>query len=264
MEFAALKLPVFLGMLLLMFGIETLWPKRGWSVPRRKRFLFHAELSIFNTILTRLLIAGPVMLWVHYVADKGWGLAPLLGLQGIPEIIATFIVYDAYDYWWHRFNHVVPFLWRFHQVHHMDTAVDVTTSLRFHPGELFLSYIAKAMWVLAWGPSVLAFVICEMGITFFSQFHHSNIDLGDKTEKMLRWVHMTPRLHAAHHTVNTRTRNANYSTIFLIWDRLFATLREADFQEMKQLGLQQGRDNYMSFIGMLKAPFLKVQNKSSV
>ena len=136
--------------------------------------------------------------------------------------------------------------------------MDVTTSLRFHPGELFLSYGMKAVWILIWGPSLAGFMIFEAGITAYSQFHHSNIDFSDKWEKRLRWLHMTPRLHASHHTVSIRTRDANYSTIFLAWDRLCGTLKEPDDEEMKHLGLSEGRKTDLSPLAFMKAPFVSV------
>ncbi len=248
------KLLIFFTVLAVMYTIEKKKPKRSWEVPHGERFAFHFTLSIFNTIMTRILVVGPLLWWIHVVNENQWGFRFLFGLQGLPEIVATFIIYDGYDYWWHRFNHKIPFLWRFHQVHHMDTAVDVTTSLRFHPGELILSYFAKSVWILVWGPSMIGFVLCEIGITAFSQFHHANIDLGDKWEKRIRAVHMTPRVHASHHTVTPRTREANYSTIFLIWDKIFGTLKEPDVEEMKELGLPVGRDIYLNFFKIMKAP----------
>ena len=45
----------------------------------------------------------------------------------------TFLLLDLLFYYWHRANHVWPFLWRFHAVHHSDTEMDVSTTLRHHP-----------------------------------------------------------------------------------------------------------------------------------
>jgi len=252
-----LKLPAFLGVFSLLFLAETLWSKRSWETPRIKRLAFHAGLSIFNTVMTRLFIVGFVIVLTQSVWERGWGLMGFLRVQGGLELFLTFFAYDVYNYWWHRANHAVPFLWRFHRIHHLDTQVDVTTSLRFHPVELFLSYGAKAGFVLLWGPSLAGFLIAEIGITAFSQFHHSNIDLGDRWEARVRRVYMTPRVHASHHTVTPRTRSANYSTIFLVWDKLFRSFQEPDFGEMQKLGLESGRDIYLSFLEILKEPFVR-------
>jgi sterol desaturase/sphingolipid hydroxylase (fatty acid hydroxylase superfamily) len=66
---------------------------------------------------------------------------------------------------------------------------------------------------------------------------------------------VTPRFHTAHHTVSKRTGNANFSTIFIFWDKLFATYNEPDSEEMKFLGLEKGRETYLSFGSTLAAPF---------
>lgn len=250
-----LRLIFFFAALGSLFVCESLVHTRPWEIPRVKRWIFHMAVSIFNTVWTRLTVAVAVLAWLRVVENHGWGISRMLGLAGVVEIVGTIIVFDFFDYWWHRFNHLVPFLWRFHKVHHTDTHVDVTTTLRFHPGELFFSYGAKVCWIFIWGPSLAAFAIFETGITLYALFHHSNIDFPDRWEKRLRLVHMTPRLHAGHHTVSLRTRDGNYSTIFLIWDRLFGTLREPDFEELKTLGLSEGRATYLEPGVFLAAPF---------
>ena len=65
-------------------------------------------------------------------------------------IAATIVVLDLVSYVWHRANHEVGFLWRFHRVHHADADYHVSTALRFHPGELLLAL-----------PVRLAAVVCS-------------------------------------------------------------------------------------------------------
>lgn len=259
-----LRLLAFVGGLGLFFLVETLFAARPWDEPRRQRLGMHAIITVINSVLVRLLALLPFLWWADVVSGNGWGLVPWLGLQGIPEIILTVIVFDMFDYWWHRFNHRVDFLWRFHKVHHVDTHVDVTTALRFHPGELVVSYAFKALWILVWGPSLWAFVIFEASVTLAAQFHHSNIRFPAKWEKQLRKIIVTPEFHTAHHTVTPRTGNANFSTIFIFWDHLFGTYREPDEEEMKTLGLPEGRDSYLSFREWFTAPFRKTNQASNV
>ncbi|MFT7638276.1 MAG: sterol desaturase/sphingolipid hydroxylase (fatty acid hydroxylase superfamily), partial [Candidatus Omnitrophota bacterium] len=167
MDINSLRLILFFGTLAAMFCIETWKPRRVWQTPRLRRFSFHMTTSIVNTVITRAVCMAPFLALLWWSNENAWGLAHWLKLDGIVEIIATIIVLDLFDYWWHRFNHHVPFLWRFHRYHHMDTHVDVTTALRFHPGELVLSFIAKAIWVLIWGPSIFAFALFETLITVY-------------------------------------------------------------------------------------------------
>ncbi len=254
-ELQTLRLVLFFFMLGLLFFVETIRPVRSWLAPRIKRWMFHLGITVFNTLLTRLLTAAPLLMLINILQARKWGFSHVFGLYGTAEIFSTMVLFDLFDYWWHRLNHHIFFLWRFHRVHHTDTQVDVTTALRFHPGELLLSYAVKTFWILFWGPSLAGFILFETAITTYAQFHHSNIDFPDAFEKKLRWIHMTPRLHASHHTVSLRSRDANFSTIFLIWDKIFGTFREPDFEEMKELGLPEGRETYLSPFEFLITPF---------
>lgn len=251
-----LRFVMFLSIFLLMLSFESFWPKRIWETPRVKRLFIHVLISFLNTLLTRFAVFTPLFFWLHFVRENGWGLSSFLGLQGTHEIIVTLVLFDCLEYWWHRFNHRIPFLWRFHRAHHIDTHLDVTTSLRFHPGELLLSGIVKFFWILFWGPSLWGFVIYGTALVAFAQFHHSNIDLPKKIERIVRLIHITPRLHTSHHTVTLRTRDANYCIIFSIWDRLFKSFQEPDAEEMKLLGLDRGRSNYLSMWTFFKSPFI--------
>lgn len=257
MDINLFRLTVFLTGLGVMGLLETLFPCRPWQDKRSRRFGFHLGLSVFNNLILRLPAFLPLMYLNALAYDRGFGLLSMFELSAGAHILISLVIMDMLDYWWHRFNHRIPVLWRFHKVHHVDTHVDITTSLRFHPGELFLSTFVKASWILLLAPSVWAFVIFESAITLFAQFHHSNIDLGDRGERIVRSVIVTPRFHAAHHTVSQRTGDANFSTIFIFWDKLFGSYNEPDFEEMKLLGLEGGRETYLSFGSTLAAPFTR-------
>lgn len=250
-----LRLSSFLAALVLMGAAESIFPRRPWRAPRAKRWLVHGAIAVFNLLILRLTLAAPLILLAGCIHRRGWGLASLLGLRGASEIIVTLLLSDMMDYWWHRLNHRHPLLWRFHRVHHLDDHVDASTALRFHIGEFILSALAKGLWLLVWGPSVWGFALFEAGISAYAIFHHSNIDFPQRVEALLRWVHMTPRLHASHHTVSLRTRDANFSTIFLAWDRLFGSFQEPDEDELKSLGLPGDNGDLLSPVEIFLAGF---------
>jgi sterol desaturase/sphingolipid hydroxylase (fatty acid hydroxylase superfamily) len=184
---------------------------------------FHGGIALFNTTLIRVVAYVPALLWAVHVEEQGWGLARWLGLIGWVEIVVSIVVLDCFDYFWHRANHRVRFLWRFHKAHHADTGMDVTTALRFHPGELLISVLVKAAWIAIWGPTVVAWFLFEALVSLSAQFHHSNLDFPDRVERRLSRLIVTPRFHAAHHLVDQRYGNRNFSTILSVWDRLFAS-----------------------------------------
>jgi sterol desaturase/sphingolipid hydroxylase (fatty acid hydroxylase superfamily) len=264
------KLVIFLGGLLLFLGIETLAPKRPWRESRFKRLIFHGSIAALNTILIRLLIYVPLLLWIVYVEQQGWGISRWLGLTGWVELLATLVVLDLFDYFWHRANHRVTFLWRFHKAHHADTAMDVTTALRFHPGELMISALAKAIWIAIWGPTAVAWFLFEAMVSLCAQFHHSNVDFPDRVEGVISALIVTPRFHASHHAVDRQYGDANFSTIFSLWDRLLHTYERPEgsnaiFNTEHGLGLPDARNRAFSPRAWLSEPFqtsnLNVNNR---
>jgi sterol desaturase/sphingolipid hydroxylase (fatty acid hydroxylase superfamily) len=253
------KLIVFVAGLLLFFGIETLVPKRPWLGARWQRLRFHVGIAALNTVLIRVFAYVPMLLWTVYVEEEGWGLSRWLNLVGWTEILVSVVVLDLFDYLWHRGNHRLRFLWRFHKAHHADTGMDVTTSLRFHPGELVLSMLVKALWLLAWGPTVVAWFLFEALVSLCAQFHHSNIDFPDTVERWLSLVIVTPRYHAAHHAVDQRYGNANFATILSLWDRLFCSYagpwnNDGGPDAFGALGLPESRELAFSPVAWLDEP----------
>jgi sterol desaturase/sphingolipid hydroxylase (fatty acid hydroxylase superfamily) len=252
------RLLVFLFGLTLFLGIERIRPNRTQATRPLKRLWFHSVIAAFNTVFIRVLIYVPFLAWLVYVEEMGWGLSRWLGLTGWMEFLFSIIVLDAFDYLWHRANHHVPFLWRFHKAHHSDVDIDVTTALRFHPGELMLSTLAKAVWVILWGPSTIAWFMFEALVSFCAQWHHSNIDLPDRVESVVSKIVVTPRFHATHHLVPREFGNANFSTILSLWDPLFGSLaRQMSKVEIPdyKLGLPQGRNQAMSLKSWIIEPF---------
>jgi sterol desaturase/sphingolipid hydroxylase (fatty acid hydroxylase superfamily) len=254
------KLLVFVGGFVVFFGLESLFPARRWSGSRLHRLGFHVGLAVLNTFTIRILAFVPFLLWSVKVEEEGWGLSRWLGLHGWVELATSLIVLDFFDYLWHRANHRVRFLWRFHKGHHADTAMDVTTSLRFHPGELLLSFVAKGSWILLWGPSVMAWFLFEVLVSLCAQFHHSNLDLPNGVERWLSRLIVTPRFHAAHHAVDQHFGNANFSTILSVWDHLFRSYAHpadggATTRAEGSLGLPEGRDTAFSLRGWVEEPF---------
>lgn len=136
-----------------------------------------------------------------------------------------FLLLDFTFYYWHRLNHTLPFLWRFHNVHHIDVDLDVSTALRFHFGEITLSTLFRVLQLLVIGPSAGTFLIFETCFAVAAEFHHSNWRLPFRVERALNRVFVTPRMHGIHHSVIVQETDSNYSTIFSWWDRLNGSFR---------------------------------------
>lgn len=141
-------------------------------------------------------------------------------LQGV----ATFLLLDLSFYYWHRANHMWPFLWRFHNVHHVDPDLDISTSVRFHFLEIAFSAAFRALQVVVIGGELWMFLIYESAFQLNTLFQHSNIRLPITIERWIVLILVTPRMHGIHHSKRFHDVNSNWSSVFSWWDRLHGTL----------------------------------------
>ena len=128
---------------------------------------------------------------------------------------------DLLIYWWHRANHVLPLLWRFHEVHHLDRFLDSTTAVRFHPGEVLLSAGFRAVVIFFLALPLTSILIFETLVLLAALFQHSNLRLPAPLERGLSRLIITPAIHWLHHHDKRVDTDSNYGTIFSFWDRIF-------------------------------------------
>ena len=174
------------------------------------------------------------------------------------KILATVAFMDFILYVWHLLNHEMPFLWRFHRVHHSDLNMDVSTATRFHIGELVISAVIKISLIFFLGASSLGVVIFESTLVFCAQFHHSSLRIAKGFESIFWILFVPPSMHRIHHSVKIRERNANYGTIFSLWDRILGTL----ISDVDQDGIKIGVGAYpkpqkLNFHHLLAMPFTR-------
>lgn len=212
----------------LLFAAERCLP----AVPRQGgwlRVIRNAVFWILNSALSPLIVI-PVSLWAAHHA-LGWRPGWLSGGLGL---IADILVLDMLIYWWHRLNHEIPFLWRFHEVHHLDEFLDVSSAVRFHFGEVLLSAGARAVIIILLGIPFTSVIVFESLVILSALFHHSNLKLGEKLESALARVIVTPSIHWVHHHAIRADTDSNYATLFSWWDLVFrsrsATRRRADMK----------------------------------
>ena len=141
------------------------------------------------------------------------------------HVVLAIVLLDYTLYAWHVLTHRVPWLWRFHLVHHVDRDLDASTALRFHAGELALSIPWRAMQIAAIGVPADALLIWQNLLLLSILFHHSNVELPVGVERLLARLIVTPRLHGIHHSIVPAETNSNWSSGFTVWDRLHGTLR---------------------------------------
>ena len=236
-----------------MLLLESYYPQRTWGSRRIFRLGFHTLIAVINTIIMRLPTIFLVIPALMLINENEYGILNVYDYSFFVKGMISLILLDLAFYWWHRINHKVNFFWRFHSVHHLDTHLDVTTSLRFHIGELIMSSIFKVILIFTIGIPISIFIFYEIILSASNQFHHSNISLPEKLNKMLERFIVTPQYHTNHHTVKKESREANYSSILTIWDKIFFTYKDASNEDRENLGLDD-RSKEFGIINYLKHP----------
>jgi sterol desaturase/sphingolipid hydroxylase (fatty acid hydroxylase superfamily) len=227
---------IVLGVFVALFVAERAFPAAPIFLGLR-RVGRNIGLAVLN------FAAGPLIVIPITALAAGsavqWRPDFLLGMQGF---VLDLLVLDLWIYWWHRINHRLPFLWRWHEVHHLDETLDVSSAIRFHVGEVLLSSLVRAgvIWLLA--IPLTSVVVFEILIAAFSMFHHSNVFLPQWLEKPLSRLVVTPSIHWVHHHAVRRDTDSNYSTILSVWDRIFGSTSATIRTPSMLIGVEGLRD----------------------
>ena len=208
----------------LLFVIERRAALRRSSRPLLGRLIVNVGLSVLTFAVAMVLVRPTALAVLQWAADKPFGLLHIVPMPVGAQFVVAFLLMDLTFYWWHVANHRIPFLWRFHNVHHIDPDLDVSTAFRFHFGEVALSAGFRVVQVSAIGLSAWMFAIYELVFQANTAFHHSNVRLPIRIERLLNLMLVTPRMHGIHHSQVRDETNSNYSVVFSWWDRLHRTL----------------------------------------
>lgn len=245
--------------LVLLFTWESFRPFFGFFRKRLKDRGQHALRNMVLALLNGLLVAfGFVWLWMwaaDLAAANDFGLLHQLDLPTWARAAAALLLFDFSTYWWHRMNHVIPFLWRFHRVHHSDSHMDVTTGLRFHLGEIFLSSVLRIALLLLFGAELWHIALYEALLLPYVQFQHANIGLPDRLDRALRLVLVSPNMHKVHHSRLQPETDSNYTSLLSIWDRLFGSFRMRKDPASIEFGLDAfDGEEHQALPGLLITP----------
>jgi len=259
--FSENKVTISLALLVLLLAWETIDPffKQLTTIKDRSwHGIKNLALQALNALMI-ILVFIALWAWAAELSKTtGFGLLHLLELNTFVELLLALILFDVWTYWWHRMSHRIPFLWRFHRVHHSDNKMDVTSANRFHIGEILISSLLRIVVIFLIGAELSHIAIYEALMFPVVQFHHANIALPIWLDSFLRLFIPTPAMHKVHHSRVPVETDSNYSSMLSIWDRVFGSFRLQENQEGIKLGLKgYDTEEKQSLLGMLKEPFQK-------
>lgn len=186
-----------------------------------------------------IFVVGFGSLWLKLLVLL-WASVPT-GVVSLPENtvaagIVYYLFYSLCNYWWHRYKHMNPFLWRWlHRVHHSPQKMQTAVCYFKHPLEFIVN--SAVIWATAsvFGASYEVVAIALLIEGGLETYHHSNI----KTPDRLRWlgyIIQTPEMHLVHHERGLHKHNY----VAAIWDTVFGTVYIPDTWQGRQ-GLKNAR-----------------------
>lgn len=229
-----------------LFVLQQIFPLRRRTTSLGGRLVVNVVLTAVAFATAALTVAPVSTAMLGLVHERGIGILALVSLPAGIEVLAAFLLMDFTFYWWHRANHRIRLLWRFHNVHHIDPDLDVTTSFRFHAGEMALSAGFRVIQISLIGMSALTFFLYQLVFNASTIFHHSNLKLPIRVERALNALIVTPRMHGVHHSTVREETNSNYSVVLRWWDMLWRTLHVNVPQSAVKIGVpayHRPRDN---------------------
>ncbi|WP_155931167.1 sterol desaturase family protein [Methylomonas sp. 11b] len=250
--------------MLLFIPLERLWPVKKQKV-FRKNFIDDLFYYFMGGIIPAFFVVA-----ILYPAKLAQAQIPHDFYAWVGELpfwwrlAATLVMGEIAYYWAHRWSHEIPYLWRFHSIHHSPTEIDWLVNTRAHPIDLAFDRSVSSTFLLLVGlghqsDSDILDLVATILIfnTTWGFFIHTNcrIRLG-----FLEYLITSPAFHHWHHANdNPEVINKNYSALFPWVDKLFGTF----YLPRKQLPQHYGINNSMpeTLVDQLLMPFRKRTSK---
>jgi sterol desaturase/sphingolipid hydroxylase (fatty acid hydroxylase superfamily) len=184
------------------------------------------------------LMAAPLY-WVHQhrLFD--------IPATSVLALLALVVVADLMDYWFHRTSHHLRALWAIHIVHHTPTRINLFSGVRL---SFLAPVVSSAYWftpLIFVGFHPIAVVLVINAILLYHFLLHSAYT---PSFGRLEWLLNTPTHHRVHHAVNPTCINKNFSTVFILWDRMFGTFATAPKDEPLRYGLTRPIGSHNPFV----------------
>ena len=256
---AKYRTPLTIGWLAALIAWESVAPFFGFFRRRGKERLLHGLRNLLvgapGALLPALGFITGLAAIAAWTDAHRFGLLNAWSLPVWAHALGAVLILDLFTYFWHRANHRVPLLWRFHRVHHADAKMDATTATRFHIGEIFMSSVLRVPLLFLTGIQLGELAIFETAMLLVVQFHHANIGVGPRLDRWLRVFIATPAMHKVHHSRLRAETDSDFTALLSIWDRLFRTFRLRDDPRTIEFGLEEfDAPEHCTLPGIYKIP----------
>ncbi len=214
------------------FLLEEIWPLFHHDNKKVK----HLGINLVFLVTSAIINAGfgVATLGIYkWLETSHFGLLNAIELPLIIEFIIAILALDFFaQYLVHRLEHKIPFMWRFHTVHHSDTHLDASSGTRHHPGNYIFREIFALLAIVITGAPLAFYLTYKIFTIFFAYFTHANINMPARLDRFISHVFVSPNMHKFHHHLERPWTDTNFGNMFSFWDRIFGTFFLDDPQKI--------------------------------
>ena len=253
--FSELEVLLFAGIGSILFTVigEFFVPLyRDWRPNFKENFFPDASLFVLNYIVfqSQLFQIFLISIAIKF-AGGGFDLWPS-DLNIFTQLVLALIVSEFGLYWFHRGCHEIPFLWRFHSIHHNPQRLYWFNATRFHYIDVTLLQVFGIVPLLMLGAEAKIIALVTIFSTVHGFWQHVN---AEQDQGILNYFFSGPELHRWHHNLKPDIANHNYGNNLIIWDHVFKTFYwpKDNSEELKNVGVRGNVANTVK--SMILDPF---------
>ena len=245
-------------LIFLLLGLFFVPLERAFAIMRHQSIVRKGLVTDFIYFLSnkylnqfgQLVLVSIIVPTYHYLAKTNSVTAVENSVPFWIELTEVIILADFLVYWAHRLTHHIPFLWKFHAIHHSNTELDWLAAFRLHFLDQIFTKAISMVPIFLMGFSKETIEINIIFITVHAAFNHSNVRI---SLPILRYIICTPEFHRWHHSTDPKYAYKHFAGSFAIWDYLFGSGMRMDGSFPKEIGLSNPIPD--SFLEQLKYPF---------
>lgn len=237
--------------------LEIILPHKLKKKILRSELLLDIQYFFVNYIFSILAIIYINFLIQKYIPSAiiNFSSSYIQNLHVWLQIIIIIIIGDFIQYWLHRMFHEIPFLWKFHKIHHSATEMDWLVKSRLHIIENFANKLFIVTPIIILWFSISAINFYAIFIWFYTVFIHSNINIYFwPIEK----IFVSPKFHHWHHANDKEAINKNYAAEISFLDTLFWTYLDKK-EYPKEYWLYKDTSLPKAFLKQIIYPFIKTK-----
>jgi sterol desaturase/sphingolipid hydroxylase (fatty acid hydroxylase superfamily) len=225
MPHSVVKVPVQKVAALVVFGVIFIPLEKMFALHKQRTFrtswrcdVLFFWLNSFFAVAGTLIAVAVLGIWMRALLPN----AVHHAVRSQPvwaQFVEAVLLSEIGEYWAHRKMHTVPFLWRFHKVHHSVDEMDWLASARLHPVDRMLTASAAYLPLFILGFSTRTIGVFGLFAALQALAVHSNVRF---TFPPLRYLLATPQYHHWHHASDLYDHN--YAAQLPLVDWMFRSL----------------------------------------